>query len=75
MALSVDDMSDFLHLCVLAVHRTNGEIFKILMLRHMKWVKYLICHEILVPLVRVIFFKQETYSKGNTRFNHVGELW
>jgi hypothetical protein len=56
VVLSVCDLSNFLYICLLAVCGTNGELFKVLMQRHSKWVKNLICHELLVPLMWVIFF-------------------
>ena len=52
--LSVYDMSDFLHLCMLAVNGTNGEFFKVSMQIHMKYVKYLIFHKILVWVIFLI---------------------
>ena len=64
MVLSVYYVIDFLHHCMLAVHGMNGELFKVLMQRHVKWVKNLMCHEILVLLTRVIFLSRKHIQRA-----------
>lgn len=46
---------EFLHHCVLAIHGTNGELFKILMQRHIKWGKIWYVMKFLFFLCRYFF--------------------